>query len=66
MDKKKIVETLNDVENKSNKDLLDTIKILEEEFTKTKDLIVNLTRHLDTIQDLHTKAYNEINKRIKK
>lgn len=66
MDKKRIIEILSDVENKSNKDLLDCIKILEEEFNKTKDLIVNLTRHLETVQEMHDKAYNEVNKRIKK
>lgn len=66
MEKKQIIEILNDVENKSNKDLLTSIKTLEEEFEKTKDLIINLTRHMETVQELHTKAYDELNKRIKK
>lgn len=56
---------LNDVENKSNKDLKDVINILIEEFEKTKQLIVDLTRHLETIEDYHAKINNEIKKRNK-
>ncbi len=65
MDKKKIIEVLNDVENKSNKDILESIKSLEEEFDKTKELIINLTRHLETVHSLHSKASDELTKRMK-
>ena len=49
MEKEKIIEIINDVENKSNKDLFITVNELYEEFEKTKQLIVDLTRHMESI-----------------
>lgn len=66
MNKDKLIEIANDVENKSNKDLKIASTELENEFNKTKELIVNLTRHLDVVVELFTKVDNELNKRIKK
>ena len=37
LEKDKIIEIVNDVENRSNKDLLSAQEILETEFEKTKD-----------------------------
>ena len=58
MDAKKIVDVANDVENKSNNELLNTLNVLSEEFEKTKELIIDLTRHLDGVETL----YNKVNK----
>jgi len=66
MEKEKIIEIINDVENKSNKDLITTSEILEAEFNKTKELIIDLTRHLDTVEKLYNTVTNEIEKRTKK
>lgn len=66
MDKEKILEIANDVENKSNKDLTNTLIELKNEFDKTKELIISLTRHLDVVDELYNKVNNEMNKRIKK
>lgn len=66
MEGKKIVEIAQDVENKSNKDLFIVVNELYEEFEKTKQLIVDLTRHLDTVELYFNKVNNEIEKRIKK
>lgn len=66
MDKEKLIEITNDVENKSNKDLINTLSELTTEFEKTKDLIVSLTRHLDVISEMYDKVNTELNKRIKK
>jgi len=41
-------------------------KELIDEFEKTKDLIVNLTKHLENVEDLYDKVNNEIGKRITK
>jgi len=65
MELNKVMEICDDVENKSNKDLLDVRDILMEEFDKTKDLIVNLTHHLEGIEVLYDKVNNEIKNRIK-
>lgn len=63
MDKEQIIEIVKDVENKNNRDLNSTLNNLSEEFTKTKNLIIDLTRHLDTIEEMYNKVNNEIKKR---
>ena len=63
MNKEEIIEIAKDAQNKSNKDLSLTLIILKDEFEKTKDLIVNLTRHLDAVEDLYNNVNNEIKKR---
>ena len=52
-----------DVENKSNKDLLDAESFLFEEFETAKKLAIDLTRHMDSIEELHEKVIKEIAKR---
>ena len=66
MDKEKIIEVISDVKNKSNKDLFLTINELNDEFEKTKTLIIDLTRHLDSVEGLFNEINDEIEKRIKK
>lgn len=66
MDLEKLITVVQDVENKSNKDLFDAQKVLTEEFEKTKDLIIDLTKHLDSVESLYDKINEEIGKRIKK
>lgn len=65
MEKEKIVEISNNAQDASNKDLIDARDILIEEFNNTKDIIVNLTRHLDGVESLYNKVNNELEKRIK-
>lgn len=62
MEKEKILEIINDIENKSNKDLSSVLGELYTEYNKTKELIIDLTRHLDSIE----KSYNEVNDELKK
>jgi len=66
MDKEKIIEVISDVKNKSNKDLFLAINELNDEFEKTKTLIIDLTRHLDSVESLFNEINDEIEKRIKK
>lgn len=66
MEKEKIIEIINDVENKSNKDLFITVNELYEEFEKTKQLIVDLTRHMESVEQSYNRVNNEIEKRLKK
>ena len=66
MDKDKLLEVVNDVENKSNKDLSLVVNELYAEFYKTKELIIDLTRHLDSVEELYNKANNELEKRMRK
>lgn len=59
----KILNIINNANIKSNKDLFEVKNILEEEHEKTKELIINLTRHLDSIEDLYDKLNKELIKR---
>jgi len=63
MESQRLIEIANDVENKSNKDLLIVVDELSEEFEKTKELIIDLTRHLDGVESLYNKVNKEIEKR---
>jgi hypothetical protein len=64
MDINKIIEISENAENKPNKDLISARDILIEEFEKTKDLIINLTKHLEGVEEMYDKVNNEIKKRI--
>lgn len=66
MEKEKILEIVNDVENKSNKDLFLVVNELHVEFENTKQLIIDLTRHLEGVEQLFNKVNKEIDRRIKK
>lgn len=66
MEKEKLVDIVENVADKSNKDLYAVSNELQGEFNKTKELIISLTRHLDTIEKMYNKVYNEIEKRNKK
>lgn len=65
MDKNKIIEITRDVENKSNKDLISVIDELSNEFENTKTLIIDLTRHLESVEELYNKVNKEIEKRTR-
>lgn len=66
MDKERIIEISNDVENKSNKDLFVVVNELYEEYEKTKELIINLTNHLENVEIVYNNVNDEIAKRLKK
>lgn len=65
MEKNKIIEITENVENKSNKDLFVVLEELSNEFENTKTLIIDLTRHLEAVEDLYDKVNREIEKRTK-
>ena len=62
-DAEKIAEIVKDYKNKSNKDLMIVAEELKTEFEKTKELIIDLTRHLDGVENLYNKVNKEIEKR---
>jgi hypothetical protein len=63
MDINSLNEIIQNYENKPNKDLLSARNVLVEEFDKTKELILSLTRHLDSIEEKYNVINNEIGKR---
>jgi hypothetical protein len=66
MDKEKLIDVAKDYQNKSNKDLFDAVNLLYEEYEKTKELIIDLTKHLETVEILYNNVNVELGKRIKK
>ena len=66
MDKEKLLEIAKDVKNKSNKDLFLVINELNSEFENTKNLIIELTRHLESVELLYNQVNEEIENRLKK
>ena len=65
MDKEKLTEIAKNPQDKTNKDLIESRDFLFAEFTKTKELIVELTRHLDTVQTYYEAINKEIGDRVK-
>jgi len=63
MDKDKLIEIVTNVENKPNKVLDDAEVFLFDEHEKVKALIIDLTRHMESIEEMYAKVANEINKR---
>ena len=63
MDKEKIIDIVKNVQDKSNKDLYSAEEFLYQEYEKTKSIVIDLTRHMDTIEDLHSKITKEIENR---
>jgi len=65
MEKDKIINISNNPQDASNKDLIDARDLLIEEFNNTKDIVINLTRHLDGVESLYNNINNELEKRVK-
>ena len=64
MDKSRILDIVNDVKNKPNKDIVEARDFLAKEFDKTKNLIIELTHHMDIVQEHYEKLNNEIANRL--
>jgi hypothetical protein len=65
MNKNEVIEIANDVENRSNNVLVSSRDFLIEEFQKTKEVIIDLTRHLESVEVLYDKINKELEKRTK-
>ena len=63
MKNEEILVILKDYRNKSNKDLVNTLDFLKNDFEKTKDLLLKLTYHLESTENSYNKILEEINKR---
>tara|TARA_R110002012_G_scaffold320926_1_gene546790 strand:- start:2957 stop:3145 length:189 start_codon:yes stop_codon:yes gene_type:complete len=53
-------EFFKEYKNKPNKELLDVMKVLKEEFDKTKSILINLSLHIEDIE----KKFNTLNKEL--
>tara|TARA_B100001094_G_scaffold58842_1_gene54303 strand:- start:1685 stop:1873 length:189 start_codon:yes stop_codon:yes gene_type:complete len=53
-------EFFKEYKNKPNKELLDVMKVLKEEFDKTKSILIKLSLHIEDIE----KKFNTLNKEL--
>ena len=60
MEPKQIEDIVKNVKDKPNKVLVESRDVLKSEFEKTKDLILELTRHMDAVQE----SYEIINEEL--
>jgi|APGre2960657373_1045057.scaffolds.fasta_scaffold474961_1 hypothetical protein len=63
MTNEQIIEVLKNYKNKSNKDLIFAMDFLNEDFDKTKDLLIKLSKHLDTTEESYYKLLEEFKRR---
>jgi len=66
MKNEKLQEVLNTYTKKSNKDLAQTLVVLEKDFNSIKNLLLDLTETLNEIETTYDAVYGELEKRIKK
>ena len=64
MDKDNIIDIVENVKDRSNKDLIESRDVLQAEFEKTKELIINLTRHMESVEAFYEAINKEIGKRL--
>jgi hypothetical protein len=64
MEAKEIQDIVENVKNKPNQKLIECRDILSSEFEKTKELIIDLTKHLDAVKDSYEIINEEIGKRF--
>lgn len=63
MEKEEIVKIIKDLKEKPNSKIIGARDTLTKEYDKTKQLIVDLTHHLDAIELMYNKLNNELKNR---
>lgn len=65
MDNKKLEEIVNNVSNKSNKELANILLTLKSDFDTTKETLLKITNILKEVEVAYDTVYNELQKRLK-
>jgi hypothetical protein len=65
MDEDRIKKIIVEYESKPNKDLVEAMDFLQNDFEDTKKAIIRLTRHLDGTEAVYNKLLKEYKKRNK-
>lgn len=58
-----VTEIISDITNRGNKDLVQVMDYLSQDFEETKNMIIDLTKHLDNIENLYNSVLKEYKKR---
>jgi len=59
MDIENLNKIISDIKSSSNKDIMETMYFLSDDFEQTKQMIINLSLHLDNVENLYNKVWNE-------
>lgn len=62
-EKEKVKEVLNNIQDSTNKELIECLEFLNNEFEKTKKSIISLTNYLDNTEIVYNKILKEYEKR---
>ena len=57
-------EIISDLKNRGSNDLIKVMDFLNDDFEETKEMILDLTKHLDNTEELYNKVLNEHESRI--
>ena len=60
---KKSMEVIDNPSESSNSELKLAMDVIQSDFTKLKDKLINITYHLDTLEETYNKLLTEYNKR---
>jgi len=60
---KKTIEVINDPSSSTNSELKLALDIINSDYETTKDTIIKLTYHLDSLEENYNKLLKEYNKR---
>jgi len=58
-------EIINEPKSKGNSDIMEVMLVLKNNYEDTKQLVVELTYRLDSIEEKYTKLNSELKKRVK-
>jgi hypothetical protein len=56
-------EIIQNIDSKSNSDLTKVMDFLMDDFDETKDMIIDLTKHLDNIERMYDLIHKEFKRR---
>lgn len=59
----KTIEVINDPKSSSNSDLIMAMEVLQKDFESVKETLINLTHHLDTLENTYNLVLKEYNTR---
>jgi hypothetical protein len=63
MVKEKLLDIVENTENKSNKDLIDAEEFIFNEYERSKKLAIELVRMMEGLEEMHGKVIKELEKR---
>ena len=64
-EREKINNIVNNLNDSSNSDIIYVLDFLNIDFEQTKDAIVRMTKHLDTVEVVYDKLLKELENRTK-